>query len=85
MIAGIVLRREVLRVLRIAHRFIEVGNTVEDGAGTNPLIHRVANLVAGLRIVSATFIWRQCCANHLDAVLMGRRRKLRDACLQALR
>jgi hypothetical protein len=79
MVAGIVLRREVLRVLRIPHGFVKIGNTVEDRAGANPLIHCIADLIARIGIISAALIRCQRGANYPYAMLMGLRRNLRNA------
>ena len=55
----------------ITHSSVEIENSVESAAGTNPLIHRQTRRFAILAVVVSAFVRGQCSAEHLDSMLMS--------------
>src|SRR6185437_3147023 len=84
MIAGVVLRSEAKRILRVADRLIKIGEAIERMAGANPFIHGSANRFSIRRIIAAALIWSKGRPEYEKPMLMGLLGDLRDSSFQAL-
>src|SRR6185312_1520241 len=85
MVSGVVRGKKHGRFGGIAGDFVEVDDGVEGSAGTDPLIHRLANLLALRRGVAGTDVGSEGCADDFDSVGMGARNQLGEGEGEVLR